>query len=183
MKKNCLVPRLVLSSLILLAYSPTFFCFLPFSLSHILSPYLFPPSSPVSSSLSASLSISYSIPPSLSLPSSLPYPISVPSSLPIYFLPPSLSLTLSLFSLTPSLLNPLLFSSLPISQRSWGVPIPVFYKKSTNEALMNAEILEHVEGTYYLYGILHGTLYGTLYGILYGASMVIVLRGQFCAEA
>lgn len=34
----------------------------------------------------------------------------------------------------------------PWSQRSWGVPIPVFYKKSTNEALMNAEILEHVEG-------------------------------------
>ena len=35
-------------------------------------------------------------------------------------------------------------------QRSWGVPIPVFYKKSTNEALMNNEILEHVEGTYVL---------------------------------
>ena len=35
---------------------------------------------------------------------------------------------------------------IPYSQRSWGVPIPVFYKKSTNEALMNSEILEHVEG-------------------------------------
>ena len=121
-----------------LAYSPTFFCLLPFSLSHIFCPYLFPPfsPSPLSSSLSHLRSLSRTL--SLSLPP-LPY----------------LTLSLSpLLSLTPSLLNPLLISSLPISQRSWGVPIPVFYKKSTNEALMNAEILEHVEGTYYLYGML-----------------------------
>ena len=82
-------------------------------------------------------------------PSFLPFSHTFSLPLPT-FLPPFL---ISL-SLTPSLLKPLLFSSLPISQRSWGVPIPVFYKKSTNEALMNAEILEHVEGTYYLYGML-----------------------------
>lgn len=31
-------------------------------------------------------------------------------------------------------------------QRSWGVPIPVFYSKATNEALMTPETLKHIEG-------------------------------------
>ncbi|MGD1902888.1 MAG: isoleucine--tRNA ligase [Geitlerinemataceae cyanobacterium] len=31
-------------------------------------------------------------------------------------------------------------------QRSWGVPIPVFYDKESGEPLMNAETIEHVRG-------------------------------------
>jgi isoleucyl-tRNA synthetase len=30
-------------------------------------------------------------------------------------------------------------------QRSWGVPIPVFYRKSDNEPLMTPETLAHIE--------------------------------------
>lgn len=29
-------------------------------------------------------------------------------------------------------------------QRTWGVPIPVFYNRDTNEPLLNKETLEHV---------------------------------------
>ena len=29
-------------------------------------------------------------------------------------------------------------------QRTWGVPIPVFYDRDTNEPLLNKETLEHV---------------------------------------
>ena len=32
-------------------------------------------------------------------------------------------------------------------QRSWGVPIPVFYHRDTNEVLLNAETLDHVQAT------------------------------------
>ena len=37
-------------------------------------------------------------------------------------------------------------------QRSWGVPIPVFYNKKTNEALMNSETLAHIEKLFAEYG-------------------------------
>ena len=30
-------------------------------------------------------------------------------------------------------------------QRSWGVPIPVFYKKNGNEILLNSEIIDHIQ--------------------------------------
>jgi len=30
-------------------------------------------------------------------------------------------------------------------QRSWGVPIPVFYKKSSNEVLLNSEVINHIK--------------------------------------
>ena len=30
-------------------------------------------------------------------------------------------------------------------QRSWGVPIPVFYKKNSNEILLNSEIIKHIQ--------------------------------------
>ncbi len=30
-------------------------------------------------------------------------------------------------------------------QRSWGVPIPVFYKKNSNEILLNSEIINHIQ--------------------------------------
>jgi isoleucyl-tRNA synthetase len=33
-------------------------------------------------------------------------------------------------------------------QRSWGVPIPVFYKKSNNEPLMTPETLKHIENIF-----------------------------------
>ena len=97
--------------LFLLAYSPTFFCLLPFSLSHILSPYLFPPFS-----LFSSLLLYLLLYLSLSLPSSLPYPISLPSSLPIFFLPPSLPL----FSLLPPLFLNLSFFLLFLSVKDHG---------------------------------------------------------------
>lgn len=32
-------------------------------------------------------------------------------------------------------------------QRSWGVPIPVFYHKETGEPLLNQETLHHIQGT------------------------------------
>ena len=31
-------------------------------------------------------------------------------------------------------------------QRSWGVPIPVFYHKETGEVLMNSETITHIQG-------------------------------------
>lgn len=31
-------------------------------------------------------------------------------------------------------------------QRTWGVPIPVFYDTTTSEPLMNQETIEHVQG-------------------------------------
>ncbi|MHC5832531.1 MAG: class I tRNA ligase family protein, partial [Nostoc sp.] len=31
-------------------------------------------------------------------------------------------------------------------QRSWGVPIPVFYDEATGEPLLNEEIINHVQG-------------------------------------
>ena len=30
-------------------------------------------------------------------------------------------------------------------QRSWGVPIPVFYKKNGNDILLNSEIINHIQ--------------------------------------
>jgi len=30
-------------------------------------------------------------------------------------------------------------------QRSWGVPIPVFYNKNCNEILLNNEIINHIQ--------------------------------------
>lgn len=37
-------------------------------------------------------------------------------------------------------------------QRSWGVPIPVFYNKATNEPLMNAETLDHIAAVFREHG-------------------------------
>tara|TARA_Y100001968_G_scaffold87923_1_gene78954 strand:+ start:5098 stop:7995 length:2898 start_codon:yes stop_codon:yes gene_type:complete len=37
-------------------------------------------------------------------------------------------------------------------QRSWGVPIPVFYEKNGNEILLNQETLNHIEGLFEKYG-------------------------------
>jgi isoleucyl-tRNA synthetase len=37
-------------------------------------------------------------------------------------------------------------------QRQWGVPIPVFYKKSNNEPLMTAETLAHIEDIFSAHG-------------------------------
>ena len=37
-------------------------------------------------------------------------------------------------------------------QRHWGVPIPVFYKKSSNEPLINAETLAHIENIFSTHG-------------------------------
>lgn len=37
-------------------------------------------------------------------------------------------------------------------QRAWGVPIPVFYHKSTGAALLNAETLKHVESIFRQHG-------------------------------
>jgi isoleucyl-tRNA synthetase len=37
-------------------------------------------------------------------------------------------------------------------QRSWGVPIPVFYNKATNEPLMTAETLKHIESVFREHG-------------------------------
>ena len=37
-------------------------------------------------------------------------------------------------------------------QRQWGVPIPVFYKKSTNEPLMTAETITHIENIFRVRG-------------------------------
>lgn len=37
-------------------------------------------------------------------------------------------------------------------QRSWGVPIPVFYRKTDNEPLMTAETLKYVEEIFRVYG-------------------------------
>ena len=37
-------------------------------------------------------------------------------------------------------------------QRAWGVPIPVFYKTSTNEALMTPETLAHIESIFAVHG-------------------------------
>lgn len=37
-------------------------------------------------------------------------------------------------------------------QRTWGVPIPVFYNKLTNEPLMNAETLAHIESVFATHG-------------------------------
>jgi hypothetical protein len=59
---------------------------------------------------------------------------------------PAILLSLSHFLHIFGHLIPYTLYRIPYSQRSWGVPIPVFYKKSTNEALMNTEILDHVEG-------------------------------------
>ena len=37
-------------------------------------------------------------------------------------------------------------------QRQWGVPIPVFYKKSNNEPLMTEETLAHIENVFSVHG-------------------------------
>ncbi len=37
-------------------------------------------------------------------------------------------------------------------QRSWGVPIPVFYKKDGNEILLNKEIISHIQELFSEYG-------------------------------
>lgn len=37
-------------------------------------------------------------------------------------------------------------------QRAWGVPIPVFYSKATNEPLMTKETLEHIESVFRTHG-------------------------------
>jgi len=37
-------------------------------------------------------------------------------------------------------------------QRTWGVPIPVFYHKETGEPLMNAETIEHIRGLFAEHG-------------------------------
>ena len=37
-------------------------------------------------------------------------------------------------------------------QRSWGVPLPVFYHKTTGEALLDEEVLSHVRGLVSLHG-------------------------------
>ncbi len=37
-------------------------------------------------------------------------------------------------------------------QRQWGVPIPVFYKKSNNEPLITAETLTHIENVFSTHG-------------------------------
>ena len=30
-------------------------------------------------------------------------------------------------------------------QRSWGLPIPVFYKKNGNDILLNEETIDHIQ--------------------------------------
>lgn len=37
-------------------------------------------------------------------------------------------------------------------QRSWGVPIPVFYSKLNNEPLMTEETLKYIEGLFAQHG-------------------------------
>ncbi len=37
-------------------------------------------------------------------------------------------------------------------QRTWGIPIPVFYKKNTNEILLNKETIDHIENLFAQYG-------------------------------
>jgi isoleucyl-tRNA synthetase len=37
-------------------------------------------------------------------------------------------------------------------QRSWGVPIPVFYHKETEEPLLNAEVIAHIESIFRQHG-------------------------------
>ena len=37
-------------------------------------------------------------------------------------------------------------------QRSWGVPIPVFYKKNGNEILLNSEIISHIQELFSKHG-------------------------------
>ena len=37
-------------------------------------------------------------------------------------------------------------------QRSWGVPIPAFYHKQTNEVLMNKETIEHIGSVFEQHG-------------------------------
>lgn len=37
-------------------------------------------------------------------------------------------------------------------QRSWGVPIPVFYSKNNNQPLMTATTLKHIENIFKIYG-------------------------------
>ncbi len=37
-------------------------------------------------------------------------------------------------------------------QRSWGVPIPVFYKKNGNEILLNSEIINHIQKLFSQHG-------------------------------
>jgi len=37
-------------------------------------------------------------------------------------------------------------------QRSWGVPIPVFYKKNSNDILINQETLNHIQNLFAEYG-------------------------------
>ena len=46
-------------------------------------------------------------------------------------------------------------------QRTWGVPIPVFYDRDTDEVLLNAETLDHVQRLFAEHGT-QNIKYGTI---------------------